>query len=238
MWKKIWLAAVGVLWILAGIQVVQSHEADGTDKVLEVLGSVGIMEQSAVVEYEGVLLETVENEKAFLDEIVNKCGLCAEMYRYGSEGVESAVSVITAEGEIKLLTVLSGENEKQYLFADLKFQEGPARAFSVREAMEELLSSHARVTQSSVNVIGSYSGELTLEQRNRAADYLLQELDARIVSEHRGMDFFTIYGYTSHIEEYQLQKGEPVNVNIAMYYDEEQDRTYIYAAVPVIGVEY
>lgn len=238
MLKKVWIAAVAVLWIMAVMQVIQSRETDGTDKIIEVLGSVGTMEQSAVVEYEGILLETIENEKAFLDEIINKCELTIEDYRDEQEGEGQELLADTREGSLKLITQTSAGKQEQYLFLNLNFQEGPEKAFSVREDLDELLSPHVRTLQSSVNIIGSYSGKLTLEQRSRAADYLLEEMDAEIVSEHRDMDLFTIYGYTPHITEYQMQKNQPVNVNIAMYYDEGKDRTYIYAAVPVIGVEY
>lgn len=212
--KKLWIVTVLFLWILAGLQIVQSYESDETDKIMEVLGSVGTMEQSAVVEYEGVLLENVENEEAFLHEI----------------------RAVTKGGTLKLVS--QGAGEKQYLFINLEFQEGVKEAFSMREALEKFLCSYVETLHSSVNIIGSYSGKLTLEQRNRAADYLLEEMDAEIVSEYRDMELFTIYGYTPHIAEYQMQKDQPVNVNIAMYYDEEKDRTYVYAAVPVIGVEY
>ena len=35
-----------------------------------------------------------------------------------------------------------------------------------------------------------------------------------------------------------MQKGSPININLAMNYDENEDRTYIYAAVPILDLDY
>ena len=236
--KKLWIITIAVLWILAGVQVVQSYNSGEKEKIMEVFGVVGTMEQNVVVKYEGILAEEIENKKAFLEENVNKCELKTEHFETAQTQDGDELLAVTENGKIRLLTRTTEEGKGQYLFIELNFLEEPEMAFTVRKALDELLSSYLSSVQSSVNVIGSYSGRLTLEQRNRAADYLLDELDAEIVSEHRDMELYTIYGYTPYISEYQLQKGQPVNVNLAMYYQEEEDRTYLYAAVPVIGVEY
>ena len=186
--KKIWLTAVGVLWILAGVQFLFGGAREDEEKVLDVLGNVGELETSAVLKYEGILKEDAA--------------------------------------------------EETHLFLDLDFKEDIERAFLVQEGLEEELGPYVRFSDSSVNVIGSYAGRLTLDEQNAVVDEILEKLAAKVVTECRNTEFFTVYGYSPYISEYKMQKGQAVNINIAVRYGEEKDQTYIYAAVPVIGVEY
>ena len=52
------------------------------------------------------------------------------------------------------------------------------------------------------------------------------------------MRLYTIYAYSPYISDYEIQDGEAVNINIAMYYNEKEDQTYLYAAVPLVGLDY
>ena len=237
--KKTGIVLVAVLWVLAGVQIVRSRESGGRERIMEVLGEVGTMEQTNVVDYYGILDEEVENRRALLLEAAYALELAGGTFEESQESDGRYVLTLQeSEGTLKVVTKTVGEGQGQYLLADLSFQEEPEETFSRRASLERVMRDHMRASRSSVNVIGSYSGKLTLEERNRAADELLTQMDARIVSENREMDLYTIYGYTPYIAEYQLQEGNAVNVNIAMHYNEEENRTYIYAAVPVIGVEY
>lgn len=237
--RKIGMLLVALLWVLAGVQIVRSQESGGKERVMEVLGQVGSMEQACVLDYYGILDVEVENEKAFLAEAVHGLNLTGGAYEESQEadGVH-VTSLSRPEGTLKVITKTVGEAQGQYLIVKLCLSEEPEETFTRRTSLERLMREHMRACRSSVNVVGSYSGKLTLKERNQAADRLLEGMDARIVTENRGMDLYTIYGYTPYISEYQLQEGTAVNVNIAMHYNEEEDRTYIYAAVPVIGVEY
>lgn len=251
--RKIWVCVILALWLLAGAQIVKSNENGGSGKIMEVLGQVGTMEQTAVVEYYGVLDERVEDGEAFLSRVLE--GLRERVSALEEEVVLEEGEFLRIEEEegdtvafvgknpsvireLKLVTRDGEEGEGQYLIADFRIQGEPETAFSVREWLKETAGEFMRAQRSSVNVIGSYSGKLTLEERNQAADELLKKMDARVVSEHREMEVYTVYGYTPYIPEYQLQEGAAVNVNIAMYYDEGEEKTYVYAAVPVIGLEY
>ena len=63
-------------------------------------------------------------------------------------------------------------------------------------------------------------------------------MDVTVVEENRSMDLYTICGYTPLLEEHVMQQGSPINLNLAMNYNEEEDRTYIYAAVPILSLDY
>ena len=237
--KKFGVALVAVLWLLAGVQIVRSGEPGGRERIMEVLGKVGTMEQHCIVDYYGVLDESVEDEQAFLLEAARALGLEEELIENADREAFGEKQIINTEtGTFQLITKEEGQGQGQYFLAEISFEEEPEETFARRAALDKAMREYMRASRSSVNVVGYYSGKLTLEERNQAADELLERMDARVVSENRTMELYTIYGYTPYIAEYQLQEGNAVNVNIAMHYNAEEDRTYIYAAVPVISVEY
>lgn len=241
--KKSGIILVMLLWILAGVQIVRSGEPGGREKVMEVLGQLGSTERCCVINYYGILDQAVDDKKEFLTEAARALEGSDENIRYSFvETVNEDGSYVTAAdclaGTLKLAARENGGREDQYFFAEISYKEDPEKAFARREALKDFASGYMKAERSSVNVEGSFDGELTLEERDKIADQFFSQADARVVSENRSMEFYTIYGYTPYIREYQLQNGSAVNINIAMHYDTEEDRTYIYAAVPVIEEEY
>lgn len=154
---------------------------------------------------------------------------------------EKVPEVLAHIGEQETSAVLKYQGilaEGEYLFFDLDFENDIKKAFLVQEELHRKENPYVRMQESSINVRGSYRRELLLAERNQKVDELLKTLNAKVVSEYRSQDFFTVYAYTPYIADYKLQKGQPVNVNIALQYDEEENQTYIYAAVPILEMEY
>ena len=61
---------------------------------------------------------------------------------------------------------------------------------------------------------GELNGAVNYYERNRLADELLDILDAKVVSENRENDLFTIYAYTGLVDEYVMSAGRKININI------------------------
>ena len=238
--KKVGIAVIALLWLLAGVQVVRSFEYGGEDRIHQVLGKVGTMDQTCVVEYYGVLEEGEEDGKAFLRNIAQSLEVeGGTLYISTEENGNQTLSLKKQDSQLKLeLKLVTDLSRGQHVLADVILWEDAETAFNIRKKLDKEIKEYVKAQRSSVNVIGSVKGNLTLEERNKVADELLCEMDARVVAENRDLELYTIYGYTPYIAEYQLQEGNAVNVNIAMNYDEEKNRTYIYAAVPVIGLDY
>ena len=81
-------------------------------------------------------------------------------------------------------------------------------------------------------------GRQSEQAREKLVAAFLDCMDAKEVCGNRTEELYTIYGYTRHEREYVYQNGERVNVNIALTYDETQDKTRIHMAVPFISRSY
>lgn len=244
--KKLGIVLLLALWVMAGVQLVYGKNEE-EDKIVEVLAHVGTQGQSCAVEYYGVCKgETLdlEGREEFLREIAGGLGIgdsvrIVRQYDREREETKLIKEARRATTTLRLITASQeGEEPVQYLIANISMDGTMEDALGYRRILEELLEEDMTESKSSANVIGTYEGELELEERNRIADGLLEHMGAHVVTENRDMQLYTIYGYTPYIGEYQMQEDEAVNINIAMYYSRTKDETYVYAAVPVIGLDY
>ena len=89
-----------------------------------------------------------------------------------------------------------------------------------------------------MNLVGSIEGTLNSTEKNELADGLLDRLGAKVVTENRDRDIFTIYAYSKGAGSYITIGGNKINMNIAIGYDEEQDRTKVYLASPINSLDY
>lgn len=246
--KKIWILPLVVLWIFAVYQMVHASITDEA-KVVEVLGNVGTEDQTSVVEYYGTYTEGYlekDERSAFLKNIAKELGITdnVTITRITEDGREETKLSKKSNGGETILRLVTNTQDNtrakatQYIIANLSLYSGMDQALGYRQKLNKILEPQTKDIKSSANIIGSYDGELSLKNRNRVADAMLSELGASVVTEHRDEKLFTILGYTPRISEYKMQENEAVNVNIAMYYSSDKDKTYVYAAIPVLGLDY
>lgn len=82
---------------------------------------------------------------------------------------------------------------------------------------------------------GAFAGELTLDTKNKIADRMIESLKGEIVYENRQDNLYTIYAYTGLLNEYITVDKNKINIQVAMTYEEDSDRTRIYLATPIIS---
>lgn len=85
---------------------------------------------------------------------------------------------------------------------------------------------------------GAFAGDLTLETKNKIADRMIESLGGENVYENREEDLYTIYAYTGLLNEYITVDNNKINIQVAMTYEEDSDRTRIFLATPIISGEW
>lgn len=144
---------------------------------------------------------------------------------------------------IKMITTeerLSDKSIKstQHVYIKLNLYDNVECACDYKELITGLFDAMGITGNVNVNLIGTVSGMLNRDEKNRVADNLLESLEAKVVAECRDNDFFTIYAYSKGIEDYITIGGSKINVNIAMNYDENKNMTNIYVSSPVNSLDY
>ena len=135
-------------------------------------------------------------------------------------------------------TTESGLAANQYVYVNITVNNDMDCASSYRELVEGMFDAMGIQGNVNMNLVGSLEGALNNTEKNELADGLLDRLDAKVVAENRDSDIFTIYAYSKGAGSYITIGGSKINMNIAIGYDEEQNRTKVYLASPVNSLDY
>lgn len=128
--------------------------------------------------------------------------------------------------------------QAQYVYVNITVYNNIDCAGSYRELVEGMFDAMGIQGNVNMNLVGSLEGALNSTEKNELADGLLDRLDAKVVTENRDNDIFTIYAYSKGAGSYITIGGSKINMNIAIGYDEEQDRTKVYLASPINSLDY
>lgn len=128
--------------------------------------------------------------------------------------------------------------QAQYVYVNITVYNNIDCAVSYRELVEGMFDAMGIQGNVNMNLVGSLEGELNSTEKNELADGLLDRLGAKVVAENRDSDIFTIYAYSKGAGSYITIGGNKINMNIAIGYDEEQDRTKVYLASPINSLDY
>ena len=126
----------------------------------------------------------------------------------------------------------------QYVYVNITVYNNIDCAVSYRELVEGMFDAMGIQGNVNMNLVGSLEGALNSTEKNELADGLLDRLDAKVVAENRDSDIFTIYAYSKGAGSYITIGGSKINMNIAIGYDEEQNRAKVYLASPVNSLDY
>lgn len=87
-------------------------------------------------------------------------------------------------------------------------------------------------------VKGNIPGKLSYEERQRIADNIFGYEGGSRLYESAENGYYVAYGFTSGINWLKKVNGRTINMNIAISYDETQDKSIVYFGVPVFNGDF
>ncbi len=188
----------------------------------------------------GVCYLTQEEKKRLVENIASALGITSS---YGLATVcedEVNTTVLSKESVNGSVTIkaITQEPQTQYVYVNITVYNNIDCAVSYRELVEGMFDAMGIQGNVNMNLVGSLEGALNSTEKNELADGLLDRLGAKVVTENRDNDIFTIYAYSKGAGSYITIGGNKINMNIAIGYDEEQDRTKVYLASPINSLDY
>ncbi len=188
----------------------------------------------------GVCYLTQEEKERLVENIASALGITSS---YGLATVyeeEVNTTVLSNESVNGSVTIkaITQEPQAQYVYVNITVYNNIDCAVSYRELVEGMFDAMGIQGNVNMNLVGSLEGALNSTEKNELADGLLDRLGAKVVTENRDSDIFTIYAYSKGAGSYITIGGNKINMNIAIGYDEEQNRTKVYLASPVNSLDY
>lgn len=87
-------------------------------------------------------------------------------------------------------------------------------------------------------IMGKVPGKLSSEQKERIANTFFGYEGGGCLFDQETGGYYVAYGFTNGIPVVKKVNGKTINMNIAITYDEEEDKSLVYFGVPVINADF
>ena len=247
-WRLLWVLIVAA-WLFVILKLLIGGLFEKNTSLVAAFAVTDPEEISATVEvtacYPELVLEA-EEKMELLEELAASIGL--EL-----DGKESAELTTTeqrqelcvwkearaADTELRAISLFgseaAGTESKHYVYARISLTESLETVLAYKQLIEQTMERlSCTEISTTIQLVGDYEGYLTMERRNEVTEKILRALEAEVVYEYREKDLYTVYAYTASLENYISVEDKKINLHIAMSQDEENYRTILYLASPVL----
>lgn len=241
-----------VLWLSFGVQFLTNKIIQPKNNILEAFINTKseisyITLEMAGLYGDGILVE--EDKKELIYTIAKEIGLQLDDNLISKKDEERSELYYSKDGKnaetmIKVYSRPSSNSSnpnemENYVLVRLKVLTNPQSSLEFRKVLEDLFESlNIEQTFITMEVSSTFMGKLTLEEMNQIADSMIDNLRGKIIEEHRVEGLFTIYGFTGLLPEYIMDSKNKINIHVAITYNEEEDKTKVILATPIINGVY
>lgn len=247
---RITIYIVGVLWIVVMSQLLVSRLFMDDKRIMDAFhdtdSNIEESKFNLVVDFGNQYLQN-EQKQTVLKDVAKAVGV--ERYKITTETTKNAVNVKAYEKEknknttIELISLENDNKEMEsfqnFLLVELKLRENFEDVLKVKKSAEKYVKKNKlKDYQSILKFTGTYQGQLGENAIQGEVNKLLESLQARKVDQIESDNFYTIYAYTGLVDDYIKASGKRININIAVTYNEEEDKTVLTLATPVLNEDY
>lgn len=238
---RFWLLLATAAWVFVGLNWLAGTVFRSNNNM------VAAFLQTKAVKQEGILEVTARYEGEYLDDfdkrqliyaIAGKIGLTVSA-EPGKEETETRCEVSytkQSEAATTSIGVISMLREPtHYVYVRISLNHSFESVLGYKRLVEDVLPQlKCGEVSTTIQLVGTYDGYLTLDRRDKVTDEVLEALGGTVVYEHRQEDLYTVYAYTGLMDDYITVEGKRINLHIAMSKDEENYRTVMYLASPIL----
>jgi uncharacterized protein YuzB (UPF0349 family) len=145
--------------------------------------------------------------------------------------------------KIELLEMINQLDEqtytaRNYLSVTIRLNDKCNSISHYEEIIKEWFSKYGIEPITHLTLDSCVDGRLTLNEKNKIVTEIFSLLSSDIVETYSDEEILSIYGYTQYIDDYIVSNGKKINMNVALTYNETENKTYLYTAIPVITTDY
>lgn len=234
--KKIGLLLGITIWVITSVRYITGSFLKDAD-ILSAFKSIdGVQVSGKIVAYgTNCTLMSEEDCEIYLRKIISQLGVnCADLGK--TEDGLIFIEKKSKNADVKV--EISCADGKNYIGIVMDLKENVKCLNTYEELVKEIFEADGIEGDVSLYLYGHLDGALNFAERNYAADKIIRELGAKVVSENRDSNIFTIYAYSDKIPGFVESLGRKVNINVSAEYDEEKNETILYLATPMNNLDY
>lgn len=247
---KATIYVVGVLWVAVMSQLLVNRiftsDARIMDAFVDTDTNIEESKLNIVADYGDGYLQNDQKEEV-LKRLADTVGL--KEYKMKTETTKDTVNMRLHERNkkkdtsIEFVTLSNVQGKKtsyhHFVLLEMKLNREFDKVIEMKKAAEKYVSKWgAKDYQSIIKFSGSYQGQLSQKAIDGHVGGLLKNLQARKVDSVRAGNFFSVYAYTGLVKDYIKASGKRININVVVTYNEEEDKTELCLATPVLNEDY
>lgn len=232
-------------WIVTAVRLINVNVRAGED-VVTAFNTIKYDNVDTIIEafgeYGKSYMEEAEKEEALIS--IASCIGIDTNYDIEHNGNVVTLMNCSADGEVKMAFNTTTEDYgtykscTNYISINMTIYGRTDCALTYKNMIDDIFAAGKIDSYVNMSLKGEKNGAVNYYERNRLADELLDILDAKVVSENRENDLFTIYAYTGLVDEYVMSAGRKININIVQEYDSVANKTVIYLSTPLNNLDY
>jgi uncharacterized protein YqeY len=186
--------------------------------------------------------------KAITTEIVETIGLNNDYIESFVEEDDRRVYSINKKGAysnttIQLIEMIEHIEENtyranNYILINISLTNKESSIAYYKEIIKKKLEEMNISNTANVTITAKCSQEVTTEESKKIMAGIVKKMNGKIFEQYYTSDIKSVYAYSSNMEDYIITKGEKMNMDIAITYNEIEDTSYLYLAYPIITIDY
>ncbi len=217
---------------------------NGYDKFLETFDNTQADFKFYNIKANGLInYDITKNEiKDICIDIINDLGLEESDIKWeekwGEKEKQIYIQSNTSDKNISIVGIKKNSDES-YIIVDILDNKVYKNIVDIYTILEKSLYKYSNIVDISTCISGEFSKRLQFSKYDDILQEILYNMSAKEIDRIENENMVSITAYSELIEENYLEYlGNKINLNIGIRYSEDDDKTLIYIATPIIKLDY
>lgn len=220
------------------------NENNGYNKFLETFNNTQADFKFYNIKANGLInYDISKNEiKDICIDIVNDLGLEESNIKWDEKWDENEKQIYiqsnNSDKNISIIGIKKNSNES-YIIIDILSNKVYKNIVDIYTIIETSLYKYSNVVDISTCISGEFSKNLQFSKCNDILQEILYNMNAEEIDRVKNENMISVTAYSKLLDKNYLEYlGNKINLNIGIRYSEDDDKTLIYIATPIIKLDY
>ncbi|KPI56349.1 hypothetical protein KW94_00780 [Clostridioides difficile] len=175
-------------------------------------------------------------------EIINNLKLDVKGINWNQKGYGDKMQLCaTIKGSDKEISIkgINKNNKESYIIVDILDNKVYKHKEDIYSNVENVLNKYSSQVDVSACIVGEYTKRLQNNKYDDILQKILYNMNAKQIDKVKDVNFLSVTAYSKVLNDDDLEYlGEKINLNIGIRYNEDEGKTLIYIATPIIKLDY
>lgn len=239
--KKAIIYSVILVWMAVLLQLVVIYGLKNDNKITEAFQageSVPAKSTLTVTAEYGTVLVSGEEKKQLLSYVAEGLKLTNYQYEKEKQTIFSENEKAVTKIQYQLREDEDQGTQKQLVTTTIVLHDHIESIISLKDIISKSYEALNMKPQCYLSMEGSYEGKLSDERMLAMQETIFKVLESKKLKEQKLSDSMVFYGYTKRLDIHQILNGQKMNTQLIYTYQEKENRTYMYLAIPYYNEDF